>query len=277
MKMILVYMPVIHKGYLDFVMAHPDAQIFLWGNSLIAKEPRLKKEIRALSPEDVKTVLNAATGREIKIAEIGDLDNICASALPLILPDDALSHRLLNETLLSLGLRYWQFQPVFLRWDSHTASLPVAVIPDQVISKKALRYIIRKAKSEAELSSDWWRHVGAVLFDKRNMIYISSHNEHLPTEYAPYIDGDPRASFKKGLNIELSTAIHAEANVLAKAAKIGIATARLSLLVTTFPCPVCAKLIVACGISTVYYLEGYGVLDGERILRDAQVKIIQVV
>ncbi len=51
------------------------------------------------------------------------------------------------------------------------------------------------------------------------------HNEHRPTEYAPYLDGDPRNEFSRGVRIDLSTAIHAEAAVVARAAGDGLTPA----------------------------------------------------
>ena len=47
------------------------------------------------------------------------------------------------------------------------------------------------------------------------------------------------------------------------------------MYVTDFPCPPCARLIAAAGISRLYFRDGYAVLDGEEILRAAGVDILQ--
>jgi dCMP deaminase len=88
--------------------------------------------------------------------------------------------------------------------------------------------------------------------------------------------GDVRAQFHKGEQLELTTAIHAEALAIATAAKRGMTTLGAEILVTDFPCPVCARLIGAVGIKTVYYRRGYSLMDGEEILRAFGVKIIKV-
>jgi dCMP deaminase len=48
------------------------------------------------------------------------------------------------------------------------------------------------------------------------------------------------------------------------------------LYVTVFPCPPCAKLIAYSGIKNVYCGGGYGVLDGEDILKSRGVKVFFV-
>ena len=48
------------------------------------------------------------------------------------------------------------------------------------------------------------------------------------------------------------------------------------MIVTDFPCPPCAKLVAYSGIKKLFYLKGYAMLDGERILKDAGVEIIKI-
>jgi dCMP deaminase len=52
-------------------------------------------------------------------------------------------------------------------------------------------------------------------------------------------------------------ATHAEANALAFAAKYGMSTDCASLYVTVSPCVVCARLLIAAGITAVYFVEPY--------------------
>jgi deoxycytidylate deaminase len=46
---------------------------------------------------------------------------------------------------------------------------------------------------------------------------------------------------------------------------------------TAFPCPPCAKFIASSGIANLYYVTGYATGNGLDSLRDAGVKVIQVV
>jgi len=127
-----------------------------------------------------------------------------------------------------------------------------------VLQKEELhRHFLAEAEAEAEKSSDIWRHVGAVLV-RNGEALLTAHNQHLPHAQTPYENGDPRNAFHKGDHIEISTAIHAEAALIAEAARKGIATEECDMYLTVFPCPPCAKLIARSGISTLYCGGGMG-------------------
>lgn len=64
-------------------------------------------------------------------------------------------------------------------------------------------------------------------------------------------------------------ATHAEANALAFAARQGISTDDATLFVTVSPCEVCARLLIAAGISHVYYNEEYRDRSGIELLSGA--------
>ena len=99
----------------------------------------------------------------------------------------------------------------------------------------------------------------------------SAANEHHPHRLSAYVAGDPRSNFTKGVGYELSTATHAEARLIAEAAREGRATAGAEMYVTDFPCPPCAKLIANAGVAKLYFREGYAVLDGQDVLEAAGV------
>jgi len=56
---------------------------------------------------------------------------------------------------------------------------------------------------------------------------------------------------------EFGRAVHAEAEAIVSAARMGLSTRGSALFCTTFPCHVCAKHIVAAGIERVTYIEPY--------------------
>ena len=146
----------------------------------------------------------------------------------------------------------------------------------QVSAAKFDHEVMALALQEAEKSSDWGRRVGAALV-LENKVRLIAYNRHLPNEYAPYYQGDPRANFSRGVQVELGTVIHAEAGIIATAARLGLSLTAAWLYVTTFPCPSCAKLAAFSGITKCFYSSGYSLLDGEEILRERGVEIIQVV
>jgi cytidine deaminase len=57
--------------------------------------------------------------------------------------------------------------------------------------------------------------------------------------------------------IEFGRAIHAEMSALCDASRKGLSVENAILYCTTFPCHICAKHIVVCGIREVFYLEPY--------------------
>jgi deoxycytidylate deaminase len=75
---------------------------------------------------------------------------------------------------------------------------------------------------------------------------------------------------------DLSTAIHAEAAVVAAAARDGVPLGGADLYVTTFPCPACARLIAESGFRRCYFSGAYSVLDGDAVLRAAGVELLWV-
>lgn len=71
-------------------------------------------------------------------------------------------------------------------------------------------------------------------------------------------------------------ATHAEANAIAFAARQGISTDGAILLVGVSPCEGCARLIIAAGISEVYFREAYRDVSGVDLLRQASIETYHV-
>jgi dCMP deaminase len=197
------------------------------------------------------------------------------TANELVVPDEEIMRTLVATHDLASG-RVVSFDPTFLRWDRQwsLAGRPPGY-DGQVTVDTLARDLTRLAVDEARHSSDWWRQVGAVAV-RDGVILDVAHNAHRPTEYTPYLNGDPRNEFSRGVHLELSTAIHAEAALIARASRTGTALAGADLYVSTFPCPGCARLIAEAGFRTCYFAGPYAVLDGEQVLRAAGVELIWV-
>lgn len=60
-----------------------------------------------------------------------------------------------------------------------------------------------------------------------------------------------------GQGLESCPAIHAEANAIMQAAKMGFSTQGATLYCTTQPCWECLKMCVSAGITTIHYKEPY--------------------
>lgn len=69
--------------------------------------------------------------------------------------------------------------------------------------------------------------------------------------------------------IEFGRIIHAEMSAITDAARTGRSTRDSVLYCTTFPCHICAKHIVASGVSRVYYIEPYPKRYAKDLHRDS--------
>lgn len=274
-NLVIVYVPVLHEGYRLFFDKYKGSELLLLGDDIKEKFKPIAKDIRALPVELIKKSIESWNiFSSVNIIDINFLKRLFQIKKSIIMPDEDIMKELQKEYFSDI--KNIKFESIFLRWDKHKSSEGKPVEADQIISINSFdQEIISVLRDEAKKSSDWWRRIGAAIV-RDNKIVLINHNHHVPSEQTPYINGDPRSDFHKGVNLELSTAIHAEASLIAEAAQKGISLDGTSLYATTFPCPPCAKLIAYSGINKIYYADGYGVLDGENILKSKGVEIIFV-
>lgn len=69
------------------------------------------------------------------------------------------------------------------------------------------------------------------------------------------------------------TAMHAEANAIAFAARHGVGTEGADIFVTHQPCLACARLIINAGIWAVYYEHPYRIAEGVLMLQRADIAV----
>jgi dCMP deaminase len=276
MKQVLLYLPVVHAGHEAFFARHADAaEVLVLGAGFRARYKSLAKDIRALPPDRAARFLQVMLpGTPVRVIEPADLP-AAVTATALVLPDEDVTRNLAAEYRLGEG-RALLFDQTFLRWDREwsQARRPAGFDGELTVGELP-GPLVARARELAGHSSDWWRQVGAIAW-RGEEILGAAWNHHCPTEYAPYVDGDPRDGFSRGVRADLSTAIHAEASVVAQAARTGRALAGADLYVTTFPCPACARLIAESGFRRCYFTGPYSVLDGDRLLRGAGVELLWV-
>jgi len=272
-KAILAFVPVIHSGYLKFFKENEGDDLYLIGKDLFLEaEPRLSREIRILEESSVVSLIKNIVG-EVQILKKDNLADFISKHDEIIMPDEDVSRDVAGKYFFGKNLI---FQKVFLRWDKLISTKELEISPDRKMSINELdRELMVKAIAESDKSSDWWRQIGAIVV-KDGKVIVSGYNKHFPTDFSPYINGDPRNNFDAGIRIELCTSIHAEASTIAIAAKNGIKLEGCSIYVTTFPCPTCARLLAESGIKKVFYSKGYSLLDAEDILKKAGTEIILV-
>ncbi|WP_069764455.1 deaminase [Streptomyces sp. LUP47B] len=276
MKQTILYLPVVHAGYEAFLTRHADSdEILVLGRGFTNVFPKLAKEIRSLSPERAAEHARLIVPKTpVRVVEPTDLAGAVFADV-VVLPDEEIMH-LLVELPAFPEQAEPRFESTFLRWDREWSRAMKPARFDGAISRTHLdRRFIARAQRESRRSSDWWRQVGALAARDGRLLKVA-HNHHHPSEYTPYIDGDPRNDFSRGVRPDLSTAIHAEASLVAQAAREGLSVAGADLFVSTFPCPACARLVVEAGFRKCFFAGPYSMLDGEEILRAGDVELIWV-
>lgn len=271
---VVAYIPALHRGYIDFFRKYPGA-LYVLGEALVREVPRMERDIRALGAAEVKALLEGLRIFEkIAVLDRNTLPEVQKSSAQIIMPDEDVSRQFAEAHLPGRAV---EFVPVFLRWDKQISTKEFEVPPDRVISENEFdREIMSAAFAEARKSPDWWRQVGAILVKDGKPLLVGFNRPAPSKDYTLGPFGDPRSNFDAGIGFEISKALHAEAGIIARAARQGIPLEGASLYVTTFPCPVCAKSIAGAGIKKAYYSKGYSLLDAEDVLRAYGVEIVLV-
>jgi deoxycytidylate deaminase len=97
-------------------------------------------------------------------------------------------------------------------------------------------------------------------FLERHELYDRAKEGDAASITAELVTGRFRTEFKElriSNLIEFGRVVHAEMAALMRAAQRGIAVDRSTIYSTTFPCHMCARHIIAAGVSRVVYIEPY--------------------
>ena len=135
-------------------------------------------------------------------------------------------------------------------------------------------YFSRIAVEVSQRSTCQRRHVGAILvLDKR--ILATGYNG-APRGLRHCLEtGCLRAKHgvPSGQRHELCRGLHAEMNVLIQAASHGIRVEGATLYSTSFPCSLCAKMIINGGVRRVVAQADYADPLAKELLAEAEVKM----
>lgn len=273
-RSVVAYVPVLHEGYIRFFKQSAAPELYIVGSELLKKLDYLRKDLRALKPSMAASLIaKAELFDDVKVLRARAIAGLDQPNRLLLMPDEDIS----REVAKSFKRAAVEFFPVFLRWDRR------AVAKTHLVAKGVKRSasprhqkLILEAYQSADKSSDIWRRVGAILVDKTGKQLGKAYNLAEPSAHTPWLEGDPRNLFNQGSAIETSLFTHAEAALIADAAKRGKKLEGASIYTTTFPCPVCARLIGRSGIRRLYFAEGYGLLDGQRLMTQYGVELIKV-
>ncbi len=138
-------------------------------------------------------------------------------------------------------------------------------------------YFMRIAYMVAERSTCSRRKVGAVAV-KDNRILATGYNG-APAGMRHCLDIGclrQQMNIPSGERHEICRAIHAEQNIIVQAATHGVQLAGADIYCTTFPCGICTKLLINCGIKTISYVEYYPDDLAVQMLREANITCVHV-
>lgn len=270
---IVAYIPVIHRGYIDYLKSTGAYTVYAIEAKDVPLFEQLTREIRALTVSELASSL-APHGFDVyPFSEFKD--SSLSEGARIFMPEDDITRS------LSFG-REIVWGSWFLRWDWSKSKVTSSVQPqaDRVIRKgdpeygeasKGMTALLRHAQK----SSDWWRQVGAAAAFPDGSAIVA-YNRHQPHEHIAYMYGDPRDNFSPGQFIEISVSFHAEQAIIAEAARLGISTEGAALMVTVFPCQMCAMPIAHAGFKSIYFTGGYSNLHGQEVLRNKGVELVYV-
>lgn len=103
------------------------------------------------------------------------------------------------------------------------------------------------------------RRVGAVIAKDKQQLTAGYNGAPRGVPHCAEMGGCLRAKLgiPSGQRAEICRGTHAEQNAITQAAKFGISIEGSSLYCNTFPCVICAKMILNAGITTVVYDSDY--------------------
>lgn len=274
MKAVFAYIPVVHSGTLSFLVKYKELPILLLDNEEGKKEnPYLERDIRALPASLIKKELEAHGFTTIEVIPPNQIVQRVEAFESLIIPHDEIVDFFLEKYAPQTKVEKVN---MFLRWTKQISTTENEVPHDRTIATGEFENgVLLDLEDEAQKSPDWWRQIAAAIV-KDDKVVATAFNAHFPNQHALSLNGDPRSNLDAGQGAGIYTSIHAEASVLAKAARMGIAVDGADMYVTTFPCPTCARSLVEAGIARIFYKKGYSLLDAEEVLKGSGIEIILV-
>lgn len=138
-------------------------------------------------------------------------------------------------------------------------------------------YFVEMCYLVASRSTCKRRAVGAVLV-KDNRAIATGYNGAPSMTYHCTDVGCVREELDvpSGERHELCRGIHAEQNAIIQCAKHGVSVKGATLYCTTFPCIICAKMIINSGIDVIYYVEGYSDTMSETMLKSVGIEVYKL-
>ncbi len=128
----------------------------------------------------------------------------------------------------------------------------------------------------AERSTCLRRRVGAIAVKDKHILATGYNGA--PSRVAHCLDVGclrEQLGVPSGQRHEICRGLHAEQNVIIQAAVHGISLADAEVYCTHQPCIICSKMLINCGVTRIWYAQGYPDELALQMLKEAGVALEQ--
>ena len=135
-------------------------------------------------------------------------------------------------------------------------------------------YFMEMAQLVSSRSTCLRRKVGAVIVKEKRVLSTGYNGSPKGTKHCEEL-GCIRVKLNvpSGTRHELCRGVHAEQNAVTQAAYFGVSVDGATIYTTTYPCSMCAKILINAGIKEIIYSEGYAYDLSKDLLEEAGIEI----
>lgn len=135
-------------------------------------------------------------------------------------------------------------------------------------------YFMEMAQLVSSRSTCLRRKVGAVIVKDKRVLSTGYNGSPKGTKHCEEL-GCIRVQMNvpSGTRHELCRGVHAEQNAVTQAAYFGVSVDGASIYTTTYPCSMCAKILINAGIREIIYSEGYSDDLSKQLLDEAGITL----
>ena len=135
-------------------------------------------------------------------------------------------------------------------------------------------YFMEMAFLVSKRSTCLRRRVGAVIVRDKHVISTGYNGSPRGTKHCEELGCiRQQMNIPSGTRHELCRGVHAEQNAITQAAYFGTSVANATIYTTTFPCSMCAKILINAGITEVVYADGYVDDLSKKLFAETNIKV----
>ncbi len=129
---------------------------------------------------------------------------------------------------------------------------------------------------DVTLRSTCRRQVGAVITVDNQIVSTGYNGSPKGLKHCSELGGCMRElkNIPSGTHQEICRAVHAEQNAIIQAAVRGVSIKGGTLYVNTFPCSICARMIINAELKRIVYLGDYQDKLSKEMLKESKIEVV---